>query len=52
MNQALAETYSDELGFFASKMKELLENGQHYFDADKLEKNKPIDFRINSSSIE
>lgn len=52
MNQALAETYSDELGFFASKMKELLENGQHYFDADKLEKNKPMDFRINSSSIE
>jgi NTE family protein len=52
MNQQLAETYSDELGFFQSKMKELLDNGKHYFDADKLQKNKPLDFHINSKSLD
>jgi len=52
MNQQLAETYSDELGFFQSKMKELLDNGKHYFDADKLEKNKPMNFRISSKSLD
>jgi|GEM_PF-998683 NTE family protein len=52
MNQTLAESYSDELGFFQSKMKELLDNGKHYFDADKLEKNQPLNFHISSKSLD